>query len=88
MFFFLPAVFNKNFIEVNFEEGNETREIWSGLSEIGEWSKNSGFLFIPLFTREREIAVKIFDKRAIFFVQEWIFQPLFCFKLGLFLKQF
>ena len=50
-----------NFIGVNFEAGNETREkIWSNLVAEQKWraeQKESGFLFIQLFLREREIDV-------------------------------
>ena len=50
-----------NFIGVIFEAGNETREkIWSDFvaEQKGRAErKKSGFLFIPLFLREREIDV-------------------------------
>ena len=50
-----------NFIGVNFEAGNETREkIWSDFvaEQNEEWSeKESAFLFISLFSREREFEV-------------------------------
>ena len=60
LFFFLI-----NFIGVIFEAGNETREkIWSDLVAELKWRaerKESGFLFIPLLLREREIDVKKFS---------------------------
>ena len=46
---------------MNFEAGNETREkIWSGFGAEQKWRverKKSGFLFIALFLRVREIDV-------------------------------
>ena len=60
-----------------FEAGNETREkIWSDFGAERKWKaerKESGFLFIPLFSRELEIDVwkkilseRIFCSRAAF----------------------
>ena len=50
------------------------------LSEIGEWSKKSAFLFISMFTMEREIEVEIFSQRAKFFDHLKPFQAGFLFK--------
>ena len=53
--------FSINFIGVKFEAGNETSEyIWSDFvaEQNEEWSeKRVVFLFISLFSREREIEV-------------------------------
>ena len=59
------SFFANNFIGVIFEEGNETREkLWSDFGAKQKWRverKESGFLFISLFSREQEIEVwKIF----------------------------
>ena len=55
------VLFLINLIGVIFEAGNETREkIWSDLFAEQKWraeQKESDFLFIPLFLREREIDV-------------------------------
>ena len=55
------VLFLINFTGVNFKAGNETREkTWSGFvaEQNGEWSeKIVVFLFISLFSREREIEV-------------------------------
>ena len=55
------VLFLINFIGVIFEAGNETREkIWSDFvaEQNEEWSeKRVVFLFISLFSREREIEV-------------------------------
>ena len=56
----LEKSFLINFIGVNFEVGNETREnVWSDfVAEQNEgWSEKSDFLFISLYSREREIKV-------------------------------
>ena len=57
----LPAMLLINFIGVNFEAGNETREkIWSDFvaEQNEDWSeKRLVFLFISLFSRELEIEV-------------------------------
>ena len=56
-----PFFFKINFIGVNFEAGNETRDkIWSDfVAEQNEKcsEKRVGFLFISLFSREREFEV-------------------------------
>ena len=55
------SFFKINFIGVNFEAGNGTREKnWSdfgGEQKLRAERKESGFLFISLFSREREIAL-------------------------------
>ena len=55
------VLFLINFIGVNFEAGNGTREkIWSDFGpeqKLRAERKESGFLFISLFSREREIEV-------------------------------
>ena len=61
------SLFLTNFIGVNFEAGNETREkIYNDFGAEQKWrTERSGFLFISLFSREREIEVRAkFCKRA------------------------
>ena len=70
------------FIGVNFEAGNETRvKIWSDFvaEQNEEWSeKRVVFLFISLFSREREIEVsKKICKREKFFVHVRHFKAVF-----------
>ena len=65
-----------------FEAGNKTREkIWSDFvaEQNEEWSKKRVvFLFISLFSREREIEVKKkFCKRAKFFCSRAAFKSSF-----------
>ena len=72
-----------NFIGVIFEEGNETREkIWSDLVAEQKWRaerKVSGFLFIQLFLREREIDVwkNFLWASEIFFVHVRLLKAVF-----------
>ena len=75
------VLFYNQFYGVNFEAGNETREkIWSDLVAEQKWRaerNESGFLFIPLFLREREMCEKIFSERAKFFCSRAAFKSSF-----------
>ena len=68
---------------MNFEAGNETREkIWSDFVAEQKWRaerKESGFLFIPLFLREREIDVwkNFLWASEIFFVHMRLLKAVF-----------
>ena len=64
-----------------FEAGNETREkIWSDFGAEQKWKaeRKEWFLFISLFSREREIEVwKKYSNRAKFFVHVRHFKAVF-----------